>query len=330
MLSTSTPVLPEHMTFVDKAREKSLQNGGVLLTSADAYTLTDGPTIYLAKDPVQISTFLLQQSNIPRSVYDKVMEKIQWNNQVQRQMQQIEVALEDRTREDAGKEKKQASTDESEDVKVRQLEEQLQTLRQQLKPISLDPSFIPNTKAHQEIWVSTDADHGMVKSAFVSRIGSDIVKQVMELNVNDSLKVLLLMGIGSFQGGEEDTRYLEIMKTLAAQQQLLIVLASSDYIYGTNYQFCHGFIAKDLTEDMTPQKIVQAMGRIGRTGLHQEYTVRFRDDDLLHRLFLHRRHLHPSQQSHDDLDLEAQNMSRLLRHSLTPPPNTTNQPTPRL
>lgn len=320
MLSTNTPVLPEHATFVDKAREKSLQNGGVLLTSADAYTLTDGPTIYLAKDPVQVSTFLLQQSNIPRSIYDKVMEKIQWNNQIQRQMQQIEVALEDRTREDAGKEKKMASMDESEDIKVRQMEEQLQTLRQQLKPITLDPSLIPNTQAHQEIWVSTDAERGMVKNAFVARIGPEVVKQVMELRVDDSLKVLLLMGVGSFQGQEQDTRYLEIMKTLAAQQQLLIVLASSDYIYGTNYQFCHGFIAKDLTGDMTPQKIVQAMGRIGRNGLRQDYTVRFRDDELLHRLFLNRRcggaeDRNTKEENNECPDVEALNMGRLLSHT---------------
>jgi hypothetical protein len=37
---------------------------------------------------------------------------------------------------------------------------------------------------------------------------------------------------------------------------------------------------------MTQQKIIQAMGRIGRSSIQQEYTIRFRDEGLLGRLFL--------------------------------------------
>ena len=36
---------------------------------------------------------------------------------------------------------------------------------------------------------------------------------------------------------------------------------------------------------MTQQKIIQAMGRIGRNKVQQEYTVRFRDDAIMERLF---------------------------------------------
>ena len=61
-------------------------------------------------------------------------------------------------------------------------------------------------------------------------------------------------------------------------------MASSDFIYGTNYQFCHGYIGKDL-KNMTQQKTIQAMGRIGRNSMQQEYTIRFRDDKILHQLF---------------------------------------------
>jgi hypothetical protein len=64
-----------------------------------------------------------------------------------------------------------------------------------------------------------------------------------------------------------------------------LIIASSDYIYGTNYQFCHGFIGKDL-ENMTQQKIIQAMGRIGRNNIQQSYTIRFRDEGMIRRLFL--------------------------------------------
>ena len=38
---------------------------------------------------------------------------------------------------------------------------------------------------------------------------------------------------------------------------------------------------------MTQQKTIQAIGRIGRNNIQQEYTVRFRDDSVLHRLFQH-------------------------------------------
>jgi hypothetical protein len=62
-----------------------------------------------------------------------------------------------------------------------------------------------------------------------------------------------------------------------------MIIASSDYIYGTNYQFCHGFLSKDL--NLTQEKLIQAMGRIGRNNIQQTYTVRFRDDEQIIKLF---------------------------------------------
>lgn len=109
------------------------------------------------------------------------------------------------------------------------------------------------------------------------------------------------MGIGMFLREENaNPRYLEIMKKLAYQQNLYLILASSDYIYGTNYQFCHGFVGKDLGE-MTQQKTIQALGRIGRNQTQQEYTVRFRNNVMLTQLF------HPPTESR-----EAIVMSRLF------------------
>jgi hypothetical protein len=70
---------------------------------------------------------------------------------------------------------------------------------------------------------------------------------------------------------------------MADEQKLYMIIASSDYIYGTNYQFCHGFLSKDL--NLTQEKIIQAMGRIGRNNIQQNYTVRFRDDEQILKLF---------------------------------------------
>jgi hypothetical protein len=74
------------------------------------------------------------------------------------------------------------------------------------------------------------------------------------------------------------------MKSLAIDQKLYLIIASSDYIYGTNYQFCHGYIGKDLGT-MSQEKCIQSMGRVGRNKIQQDYSVRFRDNVLIWKLF---------------------------------------------
>ena len=80
-------------------------------------------------------------------------------------------------------------------------------------------------------------------------------------------------------------RYMEIMKKLAEQQKLYLIIASSDYIYGTNYQFCHGYLSKDLS-NMTQEKMIQALGRIGRRNPQMDYSMRIRDDTLIKKLLI--------------------------------------------
>jgi hypothetical protein len=101
-------------------------------------------------------------------------------------------------------------------------------------------------------------------------------------DVEDSWKVLLLLGIGVFTE-HKSIAYTEIMKKLADKQLLYLIIADTDYIYGTNYQFCHGYLSKDL--NMTQEKIIQALGRIGRNNIQQEYSARFRDDAQIKTLF---------------------------------------------
>jgi hypothetical protein len=119
--------------------------------------------------------------------------------------------------------------------------------------------------------------------SFTCSIDESVVSDIMALNGVDNLwKILLMMGIGVFINHDNIT-YTEIMKKLADEQKLYMIIASSDYIYGTNYQFCHGFLSKDL--DLTQEKVIQAMGRIGRNNIQQTYTVRFRDDSQIAKLF---------------------------------------------
>ncbi len=251
---------------------------GVLITTTDAHTLTDGPTIYLCEDVEKMGKFLVQQSKIPDAVFTRIMEKIENNEVIQQKLSALEKSVEDSLGKEADKEKKMERN--VFDKNTRTLMAEIEVLQQQIQSVIMDAVYIPNTMNHQRVWAPGGE---LVKNAFVSHVGQDSVKKIMQTNSTNTMKLLLLMGIGVFTNNP-DPKYIEIVKNLAYQQKLYLIIAQSDYIYGTNYQFCHGFIGKDLTE-MTQQKTIQAIGRIGRNSIQQEYTVRFRDDTLIENLF---------------------------------------------
>ena len=267
---------------------------GILLTTLDAHTLTDGPTIYLVEDVEKIGKFYIQQSKIPERIFRDIMEKIQENDAVQKKIEALERSLEDTLGSEVDKEKKMEKNHFNKETK--EIMNQIALLQSHIKTVSMDSKYIPNMKQHQSIWIPNGE---IVDNAFIPTIEDEVVKEIMLINVENQLKLLLLLGIGVFIN-QPNIQYMEIMKRMAVQQKLYIIIAQSDYIYGTNYQFCHGFIGKDLT-NMTQQKTIQAMGRIGRNNIQQDYTVRFRDDAIIMNLF------RPMGEN-----LEAINMSRLF------------------
>jgi len=252
---------------------------GILLTTEDAHTLTDGPTIFLADDVEKIAKFYIQQSKIPEKIFNGLMEKIERNNVLQKQIDAQQKILEDSLGGEIEKSKKMER--EQFNGETHKVMNEIARLREQCSSMNLEPVYIPNTKHHQQLWIPNEE---MVQNAFVPSIDEGTVKDIMLLDLDNSMKLLLLLGIGVF-ANHQNIQYIEIMKRLAYNQQLYMIVASSDYIYGTNYQFCHGFIGKDLTL-MTQQKIIQALGRIGRNNIQQEYSVRFREDSMLLSLFL--------------------------------------------
>lgn len=259
-------------------------SAGILLTTEDAYTLTDGPTIFLAEDVAKIGKFYIQQTNIPARVYQGISEKLAQNSVIQQKIDIMMKTLEDKAGAELDKEKKAEKDNFSPEIK-RQMD-QIEAMRSHVQMASLDAAYIPNTSQHQRIWRKDDENSS---SAFIPTVDEDSIRDIMSLDVTDQMKLLLLLGIGTFTRDAEIAAagylaYMEVMKRLAYKQQLYLILASSDYIYGTNYQFCHGFIGKDLL-NMTQQKTIQAMGRIGRNQIQQEYTIRFRDDDMILNLF---------------------------------------------
>ena len=159
------------------------------------------------------------------------------------------------------------------------MKEELIMLRGMIKTATLNDLFIPNKLSHLNKWAEDKQNF----NSFTSDVDDEIIASIMMLkNVEDSWKILLLMGIGVFTQ-HESIAYTEIMKKLADTQKLYLIIADSDYIYGTNYQFCHGYLSKDLI--LTQEKIIQALGRVGRNNIQQEYSVRFSDDEQVKMLF---------------------------------------------
>ena len=291
----------EHFTSTSHPNGTS----GVYVTTKDAYTLTDGPTIFISNDIEKIAKFCIQQANIPSTVMEDIMKKIEYNNiineklhllesevdiikeaadkRVKNEVSQIHGAQKVTGRNKSNKDPKKISKDIPEEFEnkgaLSKLLQQITSLRMLIKSAVLNDTFIPNRKMHLDKW----AEGIDSKSSFTSNIDEQYVSDIMALKgVENSWKVLLMMGIGVFINHENIT-YIEIMKKLADEQKLFMIIASSDYIYGTNYQFCHGFLSKDL--NLTQEKIIQAMGRIGRNNVQQTYTIRFRDDEQILKLF---------------------------------------------
>ena len=269
----------------------------IYVTTKDAYTLTDGPTIFLAKDVTKVAKFCIQQANIPASVMKDIQDKIDFNNDISEKIASIEAELEnaqeqmgkgtsvgsgDKSNKKDNKKKEKVGgemIDKSKDKEIIKLREQLSLLSQMIKSATIHDLFVPNRTSHKEKWAPSIA----TAKAFTSSVSEDDVIAIMSLNdVDDSWKVLLLQGIGVF-ANHKSKAYSEIMKKLADKQLLFLIIADSDYIYGTNYQFCHGYLSKDL--GLTQEKIIQALGRIGRNNIQQEYSARFRDDDQIKTLF---------------------------------------------
>ena len=274
-----------------KMRTKKMDSN-INIVTTDAYTLTDGPTIFLANNIEKVARFYIQSANISDSVLKEIMTQIDANTKLNNKIMVMEKDLEDGTKKDENKEKKM--TEGRVDPEMKKLMLKIDQTRLGVKSVFLNPKYIPNTKEHIKKYMKLDNENdetymnnnNNVKRQFSCDISEHMVEQIMLVDdIIDMWKLLLLMGIGVFATHKSD-RYTELMKTLAQEQKLYMIIASTDYIYGTNYQFCHGYISKDL-ETMSQEKCIQAMGRVGRNKIQQDYSIRFRDDDLILKLFNH-------------------------------------------
>jgi len=271
---------------------KPLYSSSIRITTSDAYTLTDGPTIYLADDVEKIATFCLRTAEIPAVMLDSILEDMGTNEGIRQEIESImrdinknkdkkeEIELKRSKGSLHGKSRnaprKAAASYDSK--KEQQQMERCEYLRAGLRRVRLGLKFIPNSRDHLKHW-----NRSKIRNAFTSSIDDAVVEKIMLLDVAPSWKILLLMGIGVFTQHKCDD-YVAIMKDLALHQKLYLIIASTDYIYGTNYQFCHGYIGKDLGS-LSQEKLIQAFGRIGRADANQDYSIRLRNSNVIQKLF---------------------------------------------
>jgi hypothetical protein len=270
--------------FIEKRNK--LLNSSIYITTQDSYSLTDGPTIYLVENTDTISNFCLQSSNIPSEIIDNIKTSITHNNNINYKINILEKELEDLKNKlnvsNNDEKSKYKTSDEKSSPEIKKIEQKMEEYISTIKIVSLNSLYIPNSKLHIERFHPSNNDK--IKNAFMCNISDNTVEEIMKIsNIDDMWKVLLLMGIGVFSN-QVNTSYMEIMKKLAIEQKLYLIIASTDYIYGTNYQFCHGYIGKDLS-NMSQEKCIQAMGRVGRSQLQYNYSIRFRDDSLIYKIF---------------------------------------------
>jgi len=301
-----------------QAQRTRMHASNVNMTAQDAHTMTCGPTLFLANDVEKIARFALQIAQIPDCVMDDLMEIIDHNNAIKDAMEalehQIEDAMEEGTKDDKdkdgsnnkAKDKDKKNNKKIDDMRfspeVRRLQEKIDELRRQVKWGALNDMFVPNRAEHLKRWAPHLTEEAIAAmNPFTSHVEPEDVERIMVLPIENIWKVLLMMGIGVMTEHSNKT-YTEIMKDLAQNQRLYLIIASTDYIYGTNYQFCHGYLGRDLN-DISQEKIIQALGRIGRNKLQQEYSIRFRDDAHLFTIF----------QASAVAKPEVVNMARLLR-----------------
>ena len=288
---------------VSASVSKTVGTSAIYVTTKDAYTLTDGPTIFICDDIEKIAKFCIQQANIPSLVMDDLMKKIEYNNVLNKKIDELEKDVDylkeleeaklssssdtgagnkGKSLKNVRKFNREADNVDNSKGQVARLTREIETLRQMIKNVSLNETFVPNKVHHVKKWAET-IGLDVASKAFTSNIEESVVNDIMLLNgIEDTWKILLMMGIGVFIN-HENIRYTEIMKKMADEQRLYLIIASSDYIYGTNYQFCHGYISKGM--NLTQEKIIQAMGRIGRNNIQQTYSLRFRDDEQIMKIF---------------------------------------------
>jgi hypothetical protein len=249
----------------------------IKLCSDDAWTCAHGPTMYVAHDVRKIASYCLKTAAIPETIFNDLMKNLSYNNIIAEKMGKLEKDMADKNKDDE-KEKKMADNRVNEEVK--RIQAELTRLQVSIKPITLPDVFIPNKYDHLKRYGKLDK----LSTAFTSDVETSTLEKILSVEVDTAWKVLIMMGIAVFST-DVPAKYLEIVKELTAKQKLYAIFATTDFIFGTNYQFANLYIGKDLVSKLSQEKLIQTAGRVGR-GAQVPYSIRLRDDSFIHTLFM--------------------------------------------
>lgn len=276
---------------------------GTNLTTDQACGLTNGPTLYISDQTENICKFLLHIAKMEPNIIEKIQDKINYNTIISEQLSKKRKDYEDKIENFKDNEKVMENMRFPSDIM--ELHRDIECLQSKLKELNIDNKYKPNTRDHFKKWRSITNDHVDYDESdvYTSHIGDKEAKDVMQLyTVHALYKILLLMGIGVFSNEliqvvkedkkdkktvdikKENNRYVEMIKLLAEQKALYLIIANSDYIYGTNYQFSHCYLGKDM-QNLSQEKIIQCIGRIGRQDKNKHFSFRFRSKEHMKLLY---------------------------------------------
>ena len=288
---------------------------GPELTTISSKSLTNGPTLYITNQIENISKYLLMKNQIDDTILKVILTKIEQNNKINENLVQKQKDYEDRIEKFKDNENVMANMRFPPDVL--ELHHEIERLQGKIKSLSLDLKYIPNTKHHYELWNKNSETSFVDSDVYSGCVHDETINTISQLGtLNHVYKILLLMGIGVFtnyklktEEGQyfdeslhdiENNDYVEIMKYLAENKNLYLILAHSDYIYGTNYQFSHCYLGKDM-KNLSQEKIIQCIGRIGRQDKNKHFSFRFRCLEQIETLY-----------SIPEFNIEAINMNKLF------------------
>jgi hypothetical protein len=273
---------------------------GTDLTAYAAKSLTNGPTLYITNNILNVSKYLLSKGNIDKTMLVDIECKISHNNKVSNELNKKIKDYEDKIEKFKDNDNVMANERFPEDVL--ELKREIDTLEKKIIPLTLDSRYRPNTKDHYMLWNKNSNVKFEESDVYCSSIDDVDVKEISQLDsLQNIFKHTFLMGIGIFTNHSmtndsmlssmsndniyrESNKYVEVVKSLAEKKSLYLILADSDYIYGTNYQFSHCYLGKDI-QDITQEKIIQCIGRVGRKEKNKHFSFRFRSQEQIDTLY---------------------------------------------
>ena len=266
---------------------------GCNFVTIDANTLTNGPSLFLTENIDNIVKFIVHKSGLKGKQLETIEQNITFNENINENIKLLEREVEElitsKSNTDTDDNKKNNNEIKiNESTSIDKLYQKINSLNSQLKHISLSYEFIPNTLDHYKKHTINNIEYHD-SDVYTSSIDDDTIMTIMKLTIDIKYKIALLMGIGLFidenkYENEDYKVYINIVKQLTEDKRLYIVIANTDYIFGVNYQFSHCYLGKDIS-NITHEKIIQSIGRIGRKEKNKHFSFRFRSDEHVDLLF---------------------------------------------